>query len=453
MRRWPIIMCGVLTGVLLLAGAPAAAVVGDDVGPKNSSDGTPVPDVDKAHIVQGLPPPVPPDNGCWAAAASNVLWAAGWGIGAYAQAWADNIYQDLINQFGTAALGYIDALGDGPAGAKWWVHNIGLDAADAGAGYTPGCNYINFHIKEGTLYELDANFLLDELARCQYALVKWGIPEVGGHCVTMVGGNYGPNSRNFTGNVQQSVWHDSDSDPAIGNDEVRPNRWGPNMEWFLAMGKPIPDDDWIADGYMTVCPGVPKPASAIGNFDVHYYVGIGNRHDPPVGDPYYDTTVQMTFTGSNYQAYHFDDGTTDPYWDDQARTPTLLIPNEEIDDMFKKLYILVDFNDAALVPVDALGNPIVPDIDVYDDGDTEIALDSAEWASDSGQVLLTYVFDDQPAWEKVVFPSDEYTLIGKVGQQGYNVFEWNIATECVPEPATLALLAFGGLLTLTRRKR
>ena len=161
----------------------------------------------------------------------------------------------------------------------------------------------------------------------------------------------------------------------------------------------------------------------------------------------------MTFTGTNYEDYHFDGGSTDPYWDLEAEDPTLVIPNEEVADMFKKLYILVDFNDPALVPVDALGEPIAPDIDVFDDEDTEIALDSAEWASDNGQVLLTYVFDDQPAWEKVVFPSDEYVLIDKVLQQGYNVFEWNIATECVPEPATLSLLALGALLTLVRRRR
>ena len=436
-------MAGVLT-----------AQVNFDVDPKNSTDGTPVPDVDKAHVVQGLPPPIPKDLGCWAAAASNVLGAAGWGTGANAQAKADNIYKDLINQFGTAALGYIDALGDAPAAAKWWVHNIGLDVADAGAGYTPGATYVNFRVKEMTLYEIDANFLLDELARCQYATVKWMIPDVGGHCVTLVGGNYGPNSPNFVGSPQQSVWHDSDSEPLVGNDEVRPNRWGPNMEWFLDMGNlNVPNDDWMADGFMTVCPGVPKPEGAIGNFDIHYYVGIGNRNDLPIGDPYYDTGVQMTFTGTNHGDYHFDDGSADPYWDDQAEDPTLLIPNEEVADMFKKLYILVDFNDPAMVPVDALGEPVVPDIDVFDDGDTEIALDSAEWASDSGQVLLTYVFDDQPAWEKVVFPSDEYTLIDKVGQQGYNVFEWNIATECVPEPATLALLTLGGVAALLRRRR
>ncbi|HUU92074.1 MAG TPA: hypothetical protein VM238_12805, partial [Phycisphaerae bacterium] len=126
MGRWHSTLCGVLAGVLLMAGA-LAAQVNYDVDPKNSTDGTPVPDVDKAHVVQGVPQPVPADLGCWAAAASNVLGAAGWGTGAGAQAKADAIYQDLINQFGGAGLGYIDALGDGPAAAKWWVHNIGLD--------------------------------------------------------------------------------------------------------------------------------------------------------------------------------------------------------------------------------------------------------------------------------------------------------------------------------------
>jgi hypothetical protein len=282
------------------------------------------------------------------------------------------------------------------------------------------------------------------------------IPDVGGHCVTMVGGNYGPNSPNFTGGLQQSVWHDSDSDgPGGVADEVRTNRWGGGGTWFLDMGVlGNVNDDWVADGYLTACPGVPKPASAIGNFDVHYFVGVGPRVDPGAPQkPYYTSTVQMKTTGAKYGTYHFEDGSADPYWDPNAEDPTLVVPNEEIEDLFKKLYILVDFNDPMLVPVDELGNPIAPDIEVYDDADIEIALALAEWASDKGSVLLTYIFDDQPAWEKVVFPGDEYVSIDKVGQQGYNVFEWNIATECVPEPATLGLLALGGLGLLLRRKR
>lgn len=64
-----------------------------------------------------------------------------------------------------------------------------------------------------------------------------------------------------------------------------------------------------------------------------------------------------------------------------------------------------------------------------------------------------YDFDTQPAWEKIVFPSDEYVSINLVGNQGYNVLEWNIATECVPEPATLALVALAALSVLHRRRR
>ena len=180
---------------------------------------------------------------------------------------------------------------------------------------------------------------------------------------------------------------------------------------------------------------------------------MGVRHPGGVEEPYYDTTVQTKVTGDNYAKYHFADGKTDPYWEDGAGKPTLLIPNEEISGMFKKLYIVVDFNDPMLVPLDAFGNPIAPDIEVYDDAGIEILASLPQWASDNGEVLLTYIFDDQPAWEKVVFPSDEYVSIDKVGQVNYNVFEWNIATECIPEPATLSLLAGGGLLALLRRKR
>ena len=51
-----------------------------------------------------------------------------------------------------------------------------------------------------------------------------------------------------------------------------------------------------------------------------------------------------------------------------------------------------------------------------------------------------------------MFPGDEYVSINLVGNQGYNVLEWNIATECVPEPATLSLLVFGALALVSRRR-
>jgi len=442
---------------LLLVFAPPASAY--DVGPVNSTDNTPVPDVNKAGLGQagGIPAN---DLGCWAAAASNVLGAAGWGIGANTQAKADNIYQDLINAFGNPAFGYIDALGDAGAGAKWWVANIGLNVAKAGNGYTPTNTYINFRQEWGTLFEKDYNFLLGELGKGppgQYAAVKWLIPNVGGHCVTLVGGNYGPNGpQQPPTNPGDSVWHDSDSN-AVGGlaDEVRRNRWGNNTEWYLDMGVlGNQADDWFGDGYFTACPGAPKPENAIANFDVHYFTGITSVHRPADETPHCELGPMMLTTGNKYGVYTapspinpFDPNllTTDPYWEDpNAVTPTLIVPNQSVEDMKKTLYLLIDFNDP-------LAQQVVPNITVQDNQGNVIGLDgAAQWASDNGEVLLKYTFDTQPAWEKIIFPSQEY--LDLMGQNAYNVYEWNIATECTPEPATLALVGLGVAGLLARRR-
>jgi len=358
----------VAVALLLVIAPPAPAAY--DVGPVSSTDATAVPDVNKAVPIAAN------DNGCWAAAASNVLGAAGWGVGANAQAKADNIYQDLINAFGGPGLGYIDALGDAGAGAKWWVANIGLNGAKAGNGYTPTNTYVNFRQEWGTLFEGDYNFLLSELDKGppgQYAAVKWMIPNVGGHCVTLVGGNYGPNGPQQPPTAPgDSVWHDSDSN-AVGGlaDEARRNRWGFNTEWYLDMGVlGNQGDDWFGDGYLTACPGVPKPESAITNFDIHYYTGITSVHRPVGETPHCELGTMMLTTGNQYGVYTTPLMTTDPYWEDpNAETPTLIVPNQSVEDMKKTLYLLIDFNDP-------LALQVVPNITVQDDSACPHALDS-----------------------------------------------------------------------------
>ena len=402
---------------LAFVAAPAAANDNYDV----YKDG--VPDVNK-YVV---------DNSCWLATASNVLGGAGWGD-------AYDIYDDLIDEFGTANGGHAHAA------AKWWVHNIGLDEADEGQGYNPTCSYVNFRLIQRTLTAGDYDFLLDELNRCQYVSVTWFWGGDLGHCMTLVGGNYACRQSGF--NTCNSVWHDSDDD--IGTTTVTdmvkanigftssmspdPPYTHPNMTWK------INNENWWADRAFLACPGVPKPADAIGNFDVHYYIGVG---PPSAENPQsYTTKVEMLTTGANHKTYMGPNGEFDAEWDPTTTEPTLIVPNLVVDDLHKILYLLVDFNN----PEDP-DDTTADDIQVFDDEGVEILLDSIEWSSDNGQVLLTYVFDDQPAWETIVFPDNSYkTLAG-------NVFEWNIATECVPEPATMSLLVLGAIALVVRRKR
>jgi len=456
-------MCCLLAAGLLVS--PAWAQY--DVGPKNSTDGTAVPDKDKAGL--GQPGGIPADDmGCWAATASNILGASGWGIAGTAQQKADAIYQDFITNFKVnAADTYLKATGDCAAAAKWWVHNIGLNSAYAGNGYTPDATYVNFRRKDKTLFEPDYNFLLNELVRCQYAGVKFVNVVPGsdvGHGMTLVGGNYGPNGKPGNPAVPvTSVWHNSDNDGPAGVADEAYNTYsfalGQINTWLLDVpGTPGNlQDDWIAEGYFLACPGTPKPATAIGNFDVHYLVGLTQPLPGAPGKPYHcDPVIQMLTTGASYGVYTVPAAggvlVNDPIWDPQNPN-TLLVPNQVVQDKQKKLYLQVDFNDPLPGnPLNPNGDPDIPGITVYDDAGNLISLADSTWASDYGEVLLEYDFDTQPAWEKIVFPGDEYVSINLVGNQGYNVLEWNIATECVPEPATLSLLVFGALALVSRRR-
>jgi hypothetical protein len=437
--------------VLALVVGPAAAY---DVGPVLSTDGTPVPDTNK----QGVPPaPAPDDLGCWAATAANVLGASGWGVGVNAQARAASIYADFIANFKVnAADQYLKVAGDCPAAAQWWVNTIGLNSAKIGQGFDPTNKFINFSIKQMTLYEVDYNFLLNQLANGKYVGVKWSIPGADvGHGMTLVGGDYGPNGGGANPNAPLSVWHDSDRDGVNVNpppqwlaDQPHLNTWGPNSEWRLDYWDTthVRDDDWWGDGYFTAGQGSPKPAGAVTNFDVHHFIGLGPLQHDATGD-FYGTQVTTLTTGAKLGVYRSPTGNYNAEWASDGAT--LLVPNQAQASDYKVLYLSVDFR-AAQDPATS----DIAQIKVIDDTGVAATLTDTEWAADNGQVLLTYTFDRQPAWETVTFPIDPNTNTShyKDLDAGGSIYGWNLATECVPEPATMGLLALGALAALARRR-
>jgi len=402
----------------------AAVAWGDLTDPCSYYAYKDVPDVDKPDR-DGIPGwPDPGDMSCWQACAANLLGGAGYGTAATKQANATLIYNEMVNHFGFANAGNIGMA------VNWWLYNHGLNPADPNYGTS---DYTDVTVMNGELDSLAYDSLLDELKRCQYVAVSWEFIDYESngfnHCLTLVGG-----TRSVAGN-SVSVWHDSDTDNGgsagpTGDDDVYNNTFGPptgGQSWHINYPGTMQS---YSQGYTMLCPGLKKPESAVLNYDAAYY------WDRPDGN----STARVWRVIGDNAAWG------EPQWDD-ANDRILYVPNEPVENMHKEIFLLVDYEgqgyDESSAPdiqvrVDNPDNPGQEDWLYFDPNELEVS-------ADGGQILYTWVLDHQPAFEEIIFPSSDYQYLTG------DVKDFNLATECIPEPTTLALLATG--VALLRRKR
>lgn len=370
-----------------------------------------VPDVDKSLSLD------PAGNSSWQAAAANLLAGAGYGIGADAQTRANNIYQTLVADLGTAYLGNTAKAID------HWLSNYGKNPDKPE--FQPNNPYTDVTTIGATLGLADYEFLLDELVRLQYVAVSFAGPTP--HTMTLVGGDRTSGA--------YSYWHDSHKDvgnvpaPGTSNDDLYNNDF--TSGWDLR----APGDNSLylqnADGYVTLRPGLNKPEAPAMNYDVAYFM----RGDT-LETPGFRTAGAMDGSGSgDYEQ---------PYWL-RGEDQTFHVDNEFIPGQYKEIWLLVDYTDHV-----EDRDQIEGDIVLRSPNGTTYLPTSIEAGDDDGQLMFYWKLPDQPEWGEFIFPDAKYrNLAGNVGN-------WSMTTICttisIPEPTTITLLGLGGLAVLKRRR-
>jgi len=402
-----VVFLGCAAAILIIA-SPAWAqwVV---YGYSQGSGSVPIPDVDKNATAP------PPDNSCWMAAASNLLAAAGWGPSSQTpQQNADAIYGHMTSHFLIANGGQTSKA------VNWWLMNYGYNPDDTSGYYNPGMSYSNVAYESKMFTATDYDNLLGKLVNNEYVAVSWTLPPPAelGHAMTLVGGNYSTSPGS-----QTSVWHDSDQTIGANGDDTHGNVWTRGF-WELDYNNDGPVNDYTASAYHMLSPGLTKPQNAVENYDWAYF-----RDQVPTGD----WTIASREAGLKAEDF------ADPYWEGDSKT--LVIGNEYIQDMRKEVYLLIDYADH--------DNNSDPGITLVSSADELNPLNPTriEYATDFGQILLTWELDHQPAWEKIIFPHVKYHDIS------LDVQTINVATICVPEPSSMVMLALSmmGLFGLRRR--
>ncbi|MCP4611632.1 MAG: hypothetical protein GY845_23225 [Planctomycetes bacterium] len=223
----------------------------------------PPPDVDKAFL--------PNNNSCWTATASNMLAGAGYGNGSSVQARADDIYGDMVAQYGTANGGWTDTA------LSWWL--ISANNTWPNNPYTVVTVYGN-KVRIPWANPDGARDIGNELRACNFTGLSISWPTnaggSGGHAITGWGDYSGDNT--LTSNPPMVRLDDSDRDTGgdvqsyVYDAYTNPNPGGANLGngWYFNYDNNHPFIKHIAVLSPAAGPGsTTMPQRVVGSYRIH----------------------------------------------------------------------------------------------------------------------------------------------------------------------------------------